>query len=110
MKLPNAEQAWIPERKLRDYLLSTAHYVGRSKAKFFREYGFNDENVDLLRARLLDIARSKDVVQVTGSPFGEKYVIDGEIPTPSGVMVVLRTVWIIETGESFPRFVTAHPG
>jgi hypothetical protein len=37
-------------------------------------------------------------------------VIDGEIKTPTGVVVQLRTIWIIDAGEDIPRFVTAYPG
>jgi len=110
MKLPNSERAWIPEQKLRDYLLSTSHPVGRAKARFFRAYGFHDENVDLLERGLLAIARFQEVVGATKSAFGEKYVIDGELPTPSGRTVIVRTTWIIEASEDAPRFVTAHPG
>ncbi len=110
MKLPNSERAWIPEQKLRDYLLSMTHSVGRSKARFFRKFGFHDENVDHLETGLLAIARFQVVVQATESSFGVKYVIDGELDTPSGRTVKVRTAWIIEAGEDAPRFVTAHPG
>lgn len=110
MKLPNSERAWIPEQKLRAYLLSTTHPVGQAKARFFRDFGFHDENVDLLESGLLAIACSQAVVQATKSPFGEKYVVDGELHTPSGRTVTVRTAWIIEAGEDAPRFVTAHPG
>ncbi|MGH7599609.1 MAG: DUF6883 domain-containing protein [bacterium] len=42
MKLPNREKAYIPPSKLRDYLLSETHVVGRGKAKFFRMFGFKE--------------------------------------------------------------------
>ena len=34
MKLPAAERAIIAQAKIQDYLLSTAHPVGRFKARF----------------------------------------------------------------------------
>lgn len=71
MKLPDSERAWIPEQKLRDYLLSTTHPVGRAKAGFFRGFGFHDENVDLLESGLLAVARFQEVVEATKSPFGK---------------------------------------
>jgi hypothetical protein len=37
MKLPNAERAEAPPEKLRDYLLSPSHPVGRFKARFGEE-------------------------------------------------------------------------
>ena len=109
MKLPNRDQAYLPAAKLRDYLLSPTHAVGRTKAKFFGEFGFNKSNVGSLESGLLAIARIEDVTDVTTTPYGVKYVVDGSLPTPMGIEVKVRTVWIIETGEERPRFVTAHP-
>jgi hypothetical protein len=40
---------------------------------------------------------------------GKKYIIDGDIKTQGGKTPVVRTVWIIETGETVPRLVTAYP-
>jgi hypothetical protein len=40
MKLPNAENVIIPQRKIVDYLLSPTHRVGRSKADFFTHFGY----------------------------------------------------------------------
>ena len=40
MQLPNAEQAVVDEVKIRTYLLSSEHPVGRFKAAFFRGLGF----------------------------------------------------------------------
>ena len=43
MLLPNADRATIEPAKLRDYLLSTGHPVGRFKARFFAALGFSAE-------------------------------------------------------------------
>ena len=43
------------------------------------------------------------------SEYGTKYVIDGSIETPSGNVVKVRTIWIIEKGQDRPRFVTVYP-
>jgi len=40
VKLPNADQAFIDPAKLRDYLLSPTHPVGRFKAPFFAAMGY----------------------------------------------------------------------
>lgn len=109
MKLPNAESAFIPKEKLTQYLLSETHPVGRAKAAFFRTAGYNDSTVSLLEARLLELARANEVTQVNETNRGTKFVIEGEITTPSRRSVRLRTVWIIEPHEPRPRFVTAYP-
>jgi len=36
-------------------------------------------------------------------------VVDGELLTPLGRRVSVRTVWIVEGEEEIPRFVTAYP-
>ncbi|HET7673949.1 MAG TPA: hypothetical protein VFL54_00355 [Gammaproteobacteria bacterium] len=40
MKLPNAGAAVILPEKVRDYLLSPTHPIGRYKAAFFRSQGY----------------------------------------------------------------------
>ena len=109
MKLPNWKNVIILREKLSKYLLSETHPLGMFKAKFFRNLGFNNKNVTLLEKSLRIIAQSGDVVDMVSSDYGTKYVIDGEIKTPSREVVKLKTVWIIEKGEKRPRFVTTYP-
>ena len=109
MKLPNREFAYVPQSKLKDYLLSETHVVGRSKAKFFRMFGFNETNLELLEQGLITIAQTQEVKEEVSSPHGKKYVIDGSLLTPINRSVNVKTVWIIEKGQDKPRFITAHP-
>lgn len=109
MKLPDRENAYVPRPKLTEYLLSQTHPIGRLKARFFRGLGFDEENVSLLEQRLLAIARDCEVAETAQSEHGSKYVIGGELPAPAGGSASIRTVWIIEPGDSQPRFVTAYP-
>ena len=39
----------IPVAKIKEYLLSETHIVGKSKAKFFQAVGFNKSNAKLLK-------------------------------------------------------------
>lgn len=109
MKLPNRGNAYIPLSKLKDYLLSETHSVGRSKARWLHSVGFDETNVELLEQRLIAIAHFEDVKEVASSPHGTKYVIEGSLQTPAGSLVRVRTVWIIDKGQDRPRFVTAYP-
>ncbi len=109
MLLPNRDEAYIPPPKLTDYLLSTTHAVGKSKAKFFIAVGFRRAETAILENALLKIAHTEPVVQIENTSHGTKYVIEGALETPPGEVVSIRTVWIIETGEDRPRFVTAYP-
>jgi len=89
--------------------LSETHSVGKAKAKLLRSIGFDEANVQILKKGLLAIACSQDVVEVITTLHGVKYVIDGDMTTPIGVTIKMRTVWIIDTGHKRPRFVTAYP-
>lgn len=108
-ELPHRDKAYIPPRKVSAYLLSETHAVGKSKAKFFRRLGYNETTSEDLIQRLIGIAQTEPVIEIKLSPYGTKYVIDGTLQTPRGIVVKIRTVWIIETGDNVPRFVTAHP-
>ena len=109
MELPNKSNAYVSIRKITDYLLSETHAVGKSKAKFFRAFGFDDANIGQFQQGLIRIAQTESVTEITETAYGNKFVIDGELRTPNGDMIHLRTVWIIEIGDSVPRLVTAHP-
>lgn len=109
MKLPDREGAYVPRVKIRDYLLSETHPIGKSKAKFFRSLGFNEANDDLLKQELLRIVRMEDVKEAVSSEHGVKYIIDGTIQAPAGERVSVRTIWIVDKGQIHPRFVTAYP-
>jgi hypothetical protein len=109
VKLPNADKAYVPPRKLLDYLLSLSHPVGGSKARFFRSTGFDDTNVSTLEHGLLEIARSGEVTEVEQTTHGTKYAVEGLLQTPARGPKSIRTLWIIEAGGESPRFVTAYP-
>jgi len=46
---------------------------------------------------------------VSETAFGRRYIVDGLVATPSGIVAALRTVWIRPHGTTAPRFVTAYP-
>jgi len=48
-----------------DYLLSETHAVGKSKAKFFRSFGFDETNVIQFGQGLIKIAQTKEVTDIT---------------------------------------------
>jgi hypothetical protein len=109
MRLPNADKAYVPPRKLLDYLLSPSHPVGGPKARFFLSAGFDDANVSALAHGLIEIALSGEVTEVEQTTHGTKYAVEGVLQTPAGGPKAIRTVWIIDEGGESPRFVTAYP-
>ena len=107
--LPNHENAYVPERKLKEYLLSEKHAVGKSKAKYFRSLGYTESNVDQLQNDLLMIVKSYEITQKIETSFGLKYTVEGQFVTPKRSIVRIITVWVVEPVDNRPRFVTAYP-
>jgi hypothetical protein len=109
MTLPNAHLAAIEAEKVRHYLLSPEHPVGRFKARFFSALGYTRNDWPQLQGDLLALARSGAAEPGRSSPYGQKYDIHGRLQTPSGASVGIVAVWIILNGEESQRFVTAFP-
>jgi hypothetical protein len=109
MKLPRNLEAIVTESKLTGYLLSETHSVGRTKARYFRALGYSERNLVRLKEAVIAVAVTGEVAESISTPFGMKYVIDGDLDAPAGIRARVRTVWILESGEDLPRFVTAYP-
>lgn len=110
MKLPNAERAVIPREKLYGYLLSTAHPVGRFKARFFAKLGYRSDTWQRLDADLRTQHLSQEAVLVASNRFGRKYEIRATLQGALGPPTLVVSIWLIPEGGETPRFVTAYPG
>jgi len=110
MKLPGAEAATIDSGKVREYLLSLSHPVGRFKASFFASLGYGSAQWELLRNDLLALAREEPAATSLRTSYGQKYEVRGTLSGLNGRSAAVVTVWIILHGDSSPRFVTAFPG
>ncbi len=109
MSLPNADRAIVDPAKVRDYLLSSVHPVGRFKAIFFVSLGYTQDRWETLRDDLLALARSGDAVPGRLSVFRRMFEVGGMPTGPFGRTAEIRTVWIVASDEASPRFVTAYP-
>jgi hypothetical protein len=106
--LPNSSKAVIAPEKLRDYLLSPIHPIGRYKALFFRTLGYDQTSWQQLETDLRSLA-SLPAEPLESTEYGSKYAIIGLLSGPNGRMAEIVSVWIILAGEDAPRFVTAYP-
>ncbi len=106
---PHCERAYIPQEKLNGYLLSETLPVGKFKARLLSAVGYDTTNTQSLEQALINMAHEEEVTETTPTPYGTMYVIIGTLQTPSGDSLQMRTVWIISTGESSPKLVTAYP-
>ena len=110
MRLPNGGSAIVSEAKIRDYLLSPTHPIGRFKAVFFSALGYTIDNWERLQADLLKLAESGEAFVEQASAYGQKYEVRGILIGPLGRQADLITVWIVLNGGTYPQFVTAYPG
>lgn len=109
-RLPEADRATIEERKLRDYLLSPTHPIGRFKCGFFNRVGYTQSAWTKLADDIRRDHLSQDAQEVRRTRHGVKYRIEAPVVVPTGEAVELVSIWIVRTGETRPRFVTAYPG
>lgn len=109
MRLPNPDMAIVDEAKVREYLLSTTHPVGRFKAVFFLRLGFTQDDWTELRQALIRDHAHSEAQNAGSSAWGQKFRIDAGLAGPQGTIVQATSIWIVRTGESVARFVTAYP-
>jgi hypothetical protein len=107
--LPNATLAAIEPSKIRDYLLSSTHPVGRFKSVVFLALGYTQQDWTRLRDDLLGHAAKGEALPGEAGPYGKKYIVGGTLTGPNGRTSRFRTVWLLETEASAPRFLTAYP-
>jgi len=63
----------------------------------------------ILAEALKKHALENEVSKMENTPFGIRYVIEGELETPVGRKPKVLVVWFIETLTEVPRLATAYP-
>jgi hypothetical protein len=108
MKLPNADNAVVDLRKLRDYCLSMDHPRGKHKARVFDAVlGLTDADAEILQGALLRAALQEEATATDADEYGQRYVIDFRMSGPDGEGIV-RSAWIMRTNENFPRLTSCY--
>lgn len=108
MRLPNVERAVVDIAKLRDYCLNTEHPRGKHKARVFqRTLGITWRDAAWLRMQLLTAAQVGQASLGEHDVYGQRYSIDMVLATPAGTAMV-RSSWILRTGEDTPRLTTCY--
>jgi uncharacterized protein DUF6883 len=105
--LPNPDRAVVEAAKVRDYLLSTEHPVGRFKAAVFASAGYDRDRWTVLQADLLETALLEPTVEA-GTAFGQKFEVLAILRGARRELAV-TVIWLVRRGEDFPRLVTAYP-
>jgi hypothetical protein len=108
MKLPAGHKAIIDPRKLTGYALSRDHEDGKHKALVFeRVLGVRADHAPALLDALREAAIGGEAVAGKRDQYGQRYEIDFSFAGPAGTAVI-RSAWILRTGEDAPRFVTCY--
>jgi hypothetical protein len=109
MLIPNADNAIVDIRKLRDYCLNAEHDDGKHKARLFSSIlGMTADNADELRRTLLEIVKTHQAQLGRCDRFGQRYTVDFEVAWQNR-NAILRSGWIIENGSSVPKLTTCYP-
>ncbi len=109
MKLPTANEADVPRAKIVLYLLNPDHRSGKGKAIFFSSQGFTVERWQELADALRRHSAEHEVTRREPTSLGAGFVVEGPMRMPTGAVANIRSVWLIESGESMARLVTAYP-
>lgn len=106
MPLPNAENAVVDIRKLRDYCLNLNHEVGGHKARVFAAaLNLTYQDAEILRAALLEAVRTHEADIGNFDEYGQRYTVDFEFER-QGKSAVVRSGWIVDANSNAPRLVT----
>jgi len=108
--LPHCKEVDIPREKLEGYSLNSEHPVGKHHAIVFKAaLGFDQSNWDVLARIILEQLPYYEAVLDRKDEYGQRYNVTMPITGPGGKTADVLTAWIIETGQDYPRFVTAYP-
>jgi len=109
MLIPNAENAVVDIRKLRDYCLNPEHDDGKHKARLFSSIlGMMPDNAEELRQILLEVIQSHEAQLGRRDGFGQRYTLDFTIEWQNR-SATLRSGWIIEHDSEIPKLTTCYP-
>ncbi|MEH2113726.1 DUF6883 domain-containing protein [Nostoc sp.] len=107
--IPNAENAVVDIRKLRDYCLNPEHDEGKHKARLFSSIlGITTDNAEELRQIILEEVKTQEVRLGRRDEFGQRYTLDFTLEWQDR-SATIRSGWIIEEGSDVPRLTTCYP-
>lgn len=109
MLIPNAAEAAVDIRKLRDYCLNLDHDDGKHKARLFSSMlGMNANDAADLRKVLLEVVITGDAQLGRRDRYGQRYTLDFDFEWQNK-KATLRSGWIVEHGSDSPKLTTCYP-
>lgn len=100
MLIPNAENAVVDIRKLRDYCLNPEHDEGKQKARlFWAALGMTVLDAHELRSILLEVVKQNEARLGRSDEYGQRYTLDFLLEWQDR-SATIRSGWIIEHGSA----------
>ena len=110
MYLPNIDRAVVAKEKITHYLLDITSQKGGPKARFFMRFGFSIEKWEVFEEAVRRQAREVEIARIEQSEvYGVYYIIEERLVAPDGRRPFVRTVWLVDEGEDFPRLISVVP-
>ena len=108
MKLPNADRAVVEIEKLRDYCLSSSHPRGRHKARVIATaLGIKADDAEELKQAILSAIITEEAISTERDEYGQRFVVDFLMKRQS-TEAVIRSSWIVRSGEDYPRLTSCY--
>lgn len=107
MLIPNAENAVVDIRKLRNYCLNPEHDEGNKARLFSSILGMTADNAEELRQSLLEVVK-KEAQLGRRDEFGQRYILDFTLEWQDR-SATIRSGWIIEHDSDIPKLTTCYP-
>ena len=105
-QLSQYEDAILDIEKLEHYCLNASHPRGRHKARvFWRVLRVGVDDAKWLRSAIVAGLRTGEAEQLESDDYGARYRVDVPVVRQDR-RAVIRTVWMVRSGETAPRFVT----
>ena len=109
MKLPSRNNLIVEREKIIGYLLNLNHPYGATRARFFVARGFSVESWSVFADALREHGCAYEIIASRETGYGPRYVVEGDLRTPSGPQASIRSVWQFDHGSIAPRLITAYP-
>lgn len=105
MRIP--EYAIIPEEKFTRYLLVNREFD--DKSQFLRIAGYTINNYQILINEIRILMSENEAVEGRTDEYGTFYKLSGLIKGPTGIKLMVTTIWIERKVDGLFQFVTLIP-
>jgi hypothetical protein len=105
MKIP--DDAIIPDSKIAHYLLVLK--AKDDKSQFLAQAGFTQNNPNLLKAAIRELANNCEAIPDTKNEYGQFFLAIGKITGLDNCQLSVITVWVQRAVDQKFQFITLKP-